>query len=113
MSHGLGVKESDLGKKTFVETLSVVIIEGFCRNFSRWWCCRARRDRVGVTGGGRLAVVLIVNGLFASLVHWLERESALRATESNFKSKVKSNFKVKFKRTAAHSENFTHCGWPH
>jgi len=33
MSHGLGVKESDLGKKTFVETLSVVIIEGFCRNF--------------------------------------------------------------------------------
>ena len=78
-----------------------------------WWCGRSRRDRVGVTGGGRLAVVLIVNGLFASLVHWLERESVLRVTEINFKGKVKSNFKVKFKRTAAHSENFTHCGWPH
>ena len=56
---------------------------------------------------------MIVNGLFASLVHWLERESVLRVTEINFKGKVKSNFKVKFKRTAAHSENFTHCGWPH
>ena len=88
-----------------------MIVESFCRNFSRWWCGRSRRDRVGVTGGGRLAVVLIVNGLFASLVHLLERESVLCVSE--VKSKVKSNFKVKFKRTAAHSENFTHCGWPH
>ena len=70
-----------------IETLSVVIIECFCRNFSRWWCGRSRRDRVGVTVGVRLAVVLIVNGLFASLVHWLERESVLRVTEINFKVK--------------------------
>lgn len=100
-------------RKLSIETLSVVIVESFLRNFSRWWCARSRRDSIGVTGGGRLAVVLIVNGLFASLVHLLERESVLCVSEVKFKSKVKSNFKVKFKGTAAHSENFTHCGWPH